>query len=179
MTHRALGDAGHCTAEIAAVVAARLPGADVDRLTGQIAGLKLFPRHVGDLLAHLEAHPGSLASGAAIGPSALRRLLDVPAADHPAVKRMCCDGCGAQTRLPYRKDGASICDSCYRHAHLKFACAAAKRGTPPSARVVGSCARAAHRRRAPTGRNRISDFSCIEMSLRRPLSTPSMNSGAW
>ena len=70
MTHRALGDAGHCTAEIAAVVAARLPGADVDRLTGQIAGLKLFPRHVGDLLAHLEATRGSLASGAAIGPSA-------------------------------------------------------------------------------------------------------------
>ncbi len=54
------------------MMAARLPGADVDRLTGQIAGLKLLPRHVGDLLEHLEAQAGSLASGAAIGASALR-----------------------------------------------------------------------------------------------------------
>ena len=111
-------------------MAARLPGADVDRLTGQIAGLKLLPRHVGDLLAHLEAQAGSLASGAAIGPSALRRLLDVLAADHPAVKRMCCDGCGAQMPLPYRKDGASICDSCYRYAHLKVCVRCGQTGHP-------------------------------------------------
>src|SRR6476620_852628 len=111
-------------------MAARLPRADVDRLNGQVPGLKLFPRHGGDLLAHLEAHRGSLASGAAIGPSALRRLLDVLAADHPAVQRMCCNGCGAQTRLPYRKDGASICDSCYRYAHLKVCVRCGQTGHP-------------------------------------------------
>jgi len=60
----------------------------------------------------------------------LRRLLDVLAADHPAVKWMCCDGCGAQMPLPYRKDGASICDSCYRYAHLKVCVRCGQTGHP-------------------------------------------------
>lgn len=130
MTHHTPDDGGHRIAQIATVVAARLPGADVDRLTGQIAALKLLPHHAGDLLEYLDAHPEALTSGAATGPSALRRLLDVLAADHPAVQRMRCNGCRAQTRLPYRRDGASICGNCYRRAHLKVCVRCGQMGQP-------------------------------------------------
>ena len=90
----------------------QLPGADPDRLAEQIAALRLLPSHALSLLAHLQAHPDALTSGAATGPAALRRLLDVLAAEHPGVQRMRCHRCGAQRALPYRKDGASICGNC-------------------------------------------------------------------
>lgn len=136
MTHHAPDDAGHPIAQIATVVAARLPAADIDRLTGQIAALKLLPHHAGDLLEYLEAHPEALTSGAATGPPALRRLLDVLAADHPAVQRMRCNGCGAQTRLPYRKDGASICGNCYRRTHQQV-CVRCGQAEQPAFRESG------------------------------------------
>jgi hypothetical protein len=43
---------------------------------------------------------------------------------------MRCNGCGAQTRLPYRKDGASICGNCYRRVHLKICVRCGQTGQP-------------------------------------------------
>lgn len=117
---RKTGNAAPSIADITAAAASLLSDADTDRLAAQITGLKLLPAHAGGLLAYLQTHPDALTSGEATGPSALRRLLDVLAADHPAVQRMRCHRCAAQTRLPYRRDGASICCSCYRQTHLKM-----------------------------------------------------------
>jgi len=127
-----VGDCGATTpaAEIAEVLARRIPGADVDRLTARIAELKLSLRHAVGLLAHLEAHPDALSSGDATGSAALRRLLDVLAADHPAVQRMRCHNCGAQTELRYRRDGASICGGCYRQTHMKVCVRCGQMGHP-------------------------------------------------
>jgi ribosomal protein S27AE len=115
---RKTGKTGPKTTDIAAAVGAPLPEADTERLASQIAALKLLPAHARGLLAHLQTHPDALTSGEATGPSALGRLLDALAADHPVVQRMRCNRCGAQTRLPYRKDGASICGNCHRLAEI-------------------------------------------------------------
>jgi hypothetical protein len=46
MTRRANPVAGHSAADIAAVLARRLPGASLERLTAQIVTLKLLPAHL-------------------------------------------------------------------------------------------------------------------------------------
>jgi hypothetical protein len=89
-------------------------------LTAQVTALTLLRAHAGGLLRHLQSHPDALTSGEATGPAALRALVDALVAEHPVVQRIRCHGCGAQKRLPYRRDGASICGSCYRKTHLKL-----------------------------------------------------------
>lgn len=130
MTPRRPETVGHDPAAIAAVVASHLPGADTDRLAAQIAALELLPAHARGLVAYLQTHPDALTSGEANGPSALRRLLEVLAAEHPTVQPMRCHRCGAQTRLPYRVDGASICGNCYRQTHLKVCVRCGQTGQP-------------------------------------------------
>ena len=76
------------------------------------------------------SHPDALTSGEATGPSALRALLDALAAEHPGVQRMRCHRCGAQRALPYRRDGGSICGSCYRRTHLKVCVRCGEVGQP-------------------------------------------------
>ena len=120
------------SAAVAAVVASQLPSADPEWLTGQIAALKLLPRHARGLFAYLQAHQDALTSGEATGPSALRALLDVLATEHPAVQRVRCHRCGAQRRLPYRRGGASICGRCYAQTHLKVCVRCGELGRPDS-----------------------------------------------
>ncbi|MDT5186071.1 MAG: hypothetical protein QOF88_3872 [Mycobacterium sp.] len=119
MTRRKHQPAEQSPADIAAVLAPRLPDARPERLITQIAALKLLPAHAAGLVQHLRSHPDALTSGEATGPSALRALLDVLAAEHHGVQRMRCHRCGAQRALSYRRDGGSICGSCYRRTHLK------------------------------------------------------------
>ena len=123
-------DRGNSSVEIAALLAARLPGADRGRLSAQVEALNLTATHTDGLLKHLRLHPDALSSGAATGPAALRALLDVLAAEHPGVQRARCHGCGAEKRLPYRRDGASICGSCYRLTHLKLCVRCGELGQP-------------------------------------------------
>jgi hypothetical protein len=130
VTPRRPDTVGHNLAVIAAMVASHLPDADTDRLAAQIAALELLPAHARGLVAYLQTHPDALTSGEPTGPSALRRLLDVLAAEHATVQRMHCHRCGAQTRLPYRKDGASICGNCYRQTHLKVCVRCGETGQP-------------------------------------------------
>ena len=105
--------------------------------------MKLLPAHAGDLLEYLQAHPEALTSGAATGPSALRRLLDVLAAEHPGVQRMRCHGCGAQerSRTAGTEQASAVTVTGGRIA--RFACAAARQGSPRSVRAAASCAAAA------------------------------------
>ena len=112
MTRRKHQTADHSPADIAAILAPRLPDASTELLTTQIAALRLLPAHATGLAEYLQAHPDALTSGEATGPSALRALLDVLAVEHPGVQRMRCHRCGAQRALPYRRDGASICGRC-------------------------------------------------------------------
>jgi hypothetical protein len=130
MTHHVPPIARHSAADIAAVLAPRLPGASHERLTAQIAALKLLPGRAAGLLQHLQSHPDALTSGEAAGPSALRALLDVLAAEHPGVQRMRCHRCGAQKALPYRRDGGSICGSCYNKTHRKVCVRCGEVGQP-------------------------------------------------
>ena len=123
-------DRGNSSVEIAALLAARLPSANRARLTAQVEALNLTAAHATGLLRHLQSHPDATASGAATGPAALRALLDVLAAEHPGVQRVRCHGCGAEKRLPYRRDGASICGSCYRRTHLKLCVRCGELGQP-------------------------------------------------
>jgi recombinational DNA repair protein (RecF pathway) len=104
---------------IVTAVAARLPGSDPDRLGELIGALKLLPQHAQELRDYLQTHRDALTSGDARGPAGLRRLLEVLAAEYPGVQRMRCGRCKAQVRLPYRKDGASICGNCYRRTRFK------------------------------------------------------------
>ena len=110
---------GKSSGQITALLADRLPGASRARLTAHVDSLNLTAAHATGLLRHLKSHPDALTSGSATGPAALRALLDVLATEYPAVQPVRCHGCGAQKRLPYRRDGASICGSCYRKSHLK------------------------------------------------------------
>lgn len=121
---------GNSSVEIAALLAARLPSANRARLTAQVEALNLTAAHATGLLRHLQSHPDATASGAATGPAALRALLDVLAAEHPGVQRVRCHGCGAEKRLPYRRDGASICGRCYRLTHLKLCVRCGELGQP-------------------------------------------------
>jgi hypothetical protein len=121
---------GDTPAQIGALLAARLPGATHEQLTIQVRALTLIPAHAAGLLQHLQSHPDALTSGEATGPAALRALLDALAADHPAVQRIRCHGCGAQKRLPYRRDGASVCGGCYRKTHLKVCVRCGELGQP-------------------------------------------------
>jgi hypothetical protein len=143
-------------AEIVALLAARLPGASLEHLTARVASLTLSAAHADGLLRHLQSHPDALTSGEATGPAALRALLDALAAEHPVVQPIRCHACGARKRLPYRKDGASICGSCYRKTHLKVCMRCGELGQP--ARRDGGgivCVRCEHhdpRRRSPCTR---------------------------
>lgn len=123
-------ETGNTAEDIAELLAARLPGADRRRLSIQVDALNLTAAHAAGLLAHLRSHPDALSSGAATGPAAVRALLDVLATDHPGVERVRCHGCGAHKRLPYRRNGASICGSCYCRAHLKVCGRCGELGTP-------------------------------------------------
>lgn len=125
------------TADVVAAMAMLLPDADTNRLAAHIAALKLLPRQATGLLAYVKTHPDALTSGDATGPSALRRLLEVLAADHPAVQRMRCHRCGTQTRLPYRKDGASICGNCYRQTRFKMCVRCGQLGQPARGEAGG------------------------------------------
>ena len=108
MTRRKHQTAGHSPADIAAILAPRLPDASPELLTTQIAALKLLPAHAAGLVQYLQAHPDALTSGEATGPSALRALLDVLAVEHPGVQRMRCHRCGAQRALrDYLANGVS------------------------------------------------------------------------
>ncbi|MDT5133674.1 MAG: hypothetical protein QOE41_2985, partial [Mycobacterium sp.] len=88
--------------------------------------------HAAGLVQHLQSHPDALTSGEATGPSALRALLDVLAAEHPGVQRARCHSCGAQRVLPYRQDGASICGRCYSRTHRKVCVRCGELGRPDS-----------------------------------------------
>ena len=133
-------------AEIAEVLAPLLPGANPDRLAAQIAALRLLPAHARGLLAHLQAQPDALTSGAATGPAALRALLDVLAAEHPGVQRIRCHKCGAQGALPYRRDGGSICGPCYRRTHRKVCVRCGEEGQPAFRESGGIvCSRCSYR----------------------------------
>jgi hypothetical protein len=123
-------DRGNSAEDIAALLADRLPGADRGRLSAQVEALNLTAAHTGGLLRHLRSHPDALTSGAAAGPAALRALLDVLATQYPGVQRVRCHGCGEAKRLPYRRDGASICGSCYRRTHLKVCGRCGELGSP-------------------------------------------------
>lgn len=130
MTQYVTPSTGNSSDEIAAHLAARLPGANRTRLTAQVEALKLTEAHARGLLRYLQAHPDATTSGEATGPAALRALVDVLATEHPVVQRIRCHECGAQKRLPYRKDGASICGSCYRRTHLKVCVRCGELGSP-------------------------------------------------
>jgi hypothetical protein len=130
MTRRKHQTAEHSPADIAAILAPRLPDASPERLASQIAALRLLPAHAVGLADYLRAHPDALTSGEATGPSALRSLLDVLAVEHPGVQRMRCHRCGAQSALPYRRDGASICGRCYRQTHRKMCVRCGEVGQP-------------------------------------------------
>ena len=156
MTRRQCQTAGPSPADIAAILAPRLPDASPEQLTTQISALKLLPAHAAGLVRHLQSHPDALTSGEATGPSALRALLDVLAAEHPGVQRMRCHRCGAQRALPYRRDGASICGICYRRTHLKVCVRCGEVGQPAFREGSGIvCARCKDRdpaRRRPCAR---------------------------
>ena len=130
MTRRKHQTAEHRPADIAAILAPRLPDASTELLTTQIAALRLLPAHASGLAEYLQAHPDALTSGEATGPSALRALLDVLAVEHPGVQRMRCHRCGAQRALPYRRDGASICGRCYTQTHRKMCVRCGEVGQP-------------------------------------------------
>jgi hypothetical protein len=130
MTQRAPQRTGHSPADIAAVLMPQLPDASVERLSAQIAAMKLLPTHAAGLVHYLHTHPNALTAAEATGPSALRALLDALAPEHPGVQRMRCHRCGAQRRLPYRRDGASICAACYRQTHLKVCVRCGEPGQP-------------------------------------------------
>ena len=130
MTARRYPDLHGLHDAIVTAVAARLPDADPDRLGGLIAAMKLLPRHAQELLDYMHTHPDALTSGDARGPAGLRGLLDVLAAEYPGVKRMCCHRCNAQVRLPYRRDGASVCGNCYRQTRFKVCVRCGELGQP-------------------------------------------------
>jgi len=104
---------------IVTAVAARLLDADLGRLAELVAAVTLLPTHAQELVDYMHTHPDALTSGDARGPAGLRKLLDVLAAEYPGVQRMCCHRCKAQVRLPYRRDGASICGNCYQQTRFK------------------------------------------------------------
>jgi hypothetical protein len=130
MTRTKTPPAGHSYADIAAVLAPRLSDADPERLSDQIAAMKLLPAHAAGLATHLRSHPDALTSGVATGPSALRALLDILAAEYAGVQRMRCGRCGTEKTLPYRRDGASICSRCYRQTHLRVCVRCGEVGQP-------------------------------------------------
>src|SRR5258708_13492352 len=95
-------------ADIAAILAPRLPDASPELLTTQIAALRLLPAHAAGLVQYLQAHPDALTSGEATGPSALRALLDVLVVEHRGVQRRRCHRSGAHRALPHRRSRATI-----------------------------------------------------------------------
>lgn len=142
MTRYVKPNSGNSSDEIAELLAARLPGANRVRLTAQVEALSLSTAHATGLLRHLQSHPDATSSGAATGPAALRALLEVLAAEHSGVQRIRCHGCGACKRLPYRRDGASICGNCYRKTHLKTCIRCGELGQPARRDGEGTvCAR--------------------------------------
>lgn len=143
--HRQARDAAHITA----VISTQLPDADPCRIAEQLASLELLPAHTAQLLTHLLAHPDALTSGNSSGPTGMRRLLDLLAAEHPSVQRARCHRCRAVRALPYRADGAAICGRCYNRTH-RITCVRCGRTGAPAFRDDGGvvCTRCSRADRA-------------------------------
>jgi hypothetical protein len=106
-------------ADLAAVLAARLPDADLTELTAQIADIHLTTPQARAVLHHLHTHPDALTSGSSECPPGLpRRLLDTLSERYPSVHRMHCARCGDVRALPHRHGTARICNRCYARTHL-------------------------------------------------------------
>ncbi|WP_037205781.1 hypothetical protein [Rhodococcus opacus] len=105
-------------ADLAAVLAARLPDADREELAEQIVVLHLTTPQARAVLDHLRAHPNALTSGSAEGPAGLFRLLDTLASRYPSVHRMRCARCADVRALPHRHGKTRICNRCYARTHL-------------------------------------------------------------
>ncbi|AHK27570.1 hypothetical protein OPAG_06532 [Rhodococcus opacus PD630] len=103
-------------ADLAAVLAARLPDADRAELTEHIADMHLTTPQT--VLDHLRAHPDALTSGSSEGPAGLFRLLDTLADRYPSVHRMRCARCTDVRALPHRNGTTRICNRCYARTHL-------------------------------------------------------------
>ncbi|WP_370185810.1 hypothetical protein [Rhodococcus wratislaviensis] len=144
-------------ADLAAVLAERLTGADIDGLTEQIGDVHPTTPQARAMLDHLRAHPAALTSGSSEGPAGLDRLLTALAERYPQVQRMRCAGCGVVRALPYRRDGAKICCRCYGRTHL-IVCARCGRQGHPAVRNPGGgtvcilCTRADPARHEPCAR---------------------------
>lgn len=141
-------------ADLAEVLATRLPTAGLEGLTEQIGALHLTTPQARAVLDHLRARPDALTSGSSEGPAGLARLLDALAEKYPEVRRMQCGRCGAERRLPYRRDGARICNRCYNHTLLKTCVRCGELGNPSSVKVPARSAAAAVHTIRPV-RNRV------------------------
>lgn len=129
-------------ADLAEVLATRLPTAGLEGLTEQIGALHLTTPQARAVLDHLRARPDALTSGSSEGPAGLARLLDALAEKYPEVRRMQCGRCGAERRLPYRRDGARICNRCYNHTLLKTCVRCGELGHPEFREGAGTvCSR--------------------------------------
>lgn len=113
----AVTDEGDILDDIAESVATGV-GEAPERILDVITQLRWRPSHADALLGYLREHPDALTSGAADGPAALRKLLEVLAEEYAVVQRMRCGRCHSERRLPYRWDGVSICGACYRRVHV-------------------------------------------------------------
>ncbi|MDV6278651.1 hypothetical protein R3Q06_35310, partial [Rhodococcus erythropolis] len=147
MTSRPPPNAEDTCAEIAALLTRRIPEADPERLHTQITALGLLPAHARRLLTYLNEHANALTSGDPAGPTALRKLLDLLAAEHPGVRRMRCGSCGDDDRkLPYRQDKVSICSRCYNKKREQICMRCGELGIPALRTPVGTiCSRCAAR----------------------------------
>lgn len=143
-------------AGIATLLTQRIPGSDPDRLHTQIVALGLLPVHARRLLTYLTEHRDALTAGDPAGPAALRKLLDLLAAEHPSVRRMHCHHCGKVRTLPYRGDGAAICRSCYNKTRLTICVRCGELGIPavrkPGGTICSRCAVRDQNRRQPCHR---------------------------
>jgi len=144
VTGRPPPNAEDSCAEIAALLNQRIPGSDPDRLHTLIAALGLLPVHAYRLLTYLTEHRDALTAGDPAGPMALRKLLDLLAAEHPGVRRVHCHHCGKVRTLPYRDDGAGICRSCYNKTRLTICVHCGELGIPavrePGGTICSRCA---------------------------------------
>ena len=144
MTSRPPPNIEDTCAEIAALLTRRIPGSDPDRLVAQIAALGLLPAPARRLLIYLIEHHDALTAGDPAGPTVLRKLLDLLAAEHPSVRRVHCHRCGKERTLPYRDDGAGICRGCYNKKRLKICVRCSELGIPtvrePGGTICSRCA---------------------------------------